>query len=412
MTAATTRARRRTQLAALAAWIGGTALLAAQAAPAKTEWLTAWSTSHHTLGATVVKDATVRLIARVPVSGDAMRLRFSNTFGTEPLTIGRASLARRVQGAAIAPGTSRSILFQGATSVTIPAGAEMTSDAVAGDVVAGEDMAVSLYIAGAARPTQHTLAFVTSYLSAEQSGDRTLEEARTSFTATTTSMFWLKAIDVRSPSNRGTIVAFGDSITDGNCSTVDGHDRWVDWLSVRLDLAEFGTSRLPKIVINEGISGNTIGREGLAPAPDSPPGLERLDRDVLSHTGVTDVILFMGTNDIRREASAARVIAGTEAIVARLRARGLRVTGSTVIPRHNNTTNSPWDARKTAIRREVNQWIRERAPFDAVIDFDAAVRDPQDADRIRPAYNCDEIHPTPLGYYQMGKSLALDAFRR
>ena len=263
-----------------------------------------------------------------------------------------------------------------------------------------------------ARPTQHTLAFVTSYLSAEQSGDRTLEEARTPFTATTTSMFWLKAIDVRSPSNRGTIVAFGDSITDGNCSTVDGHDRWVDWLSVRLDLAESGTNRLPKIVINEGISGNTIGREGLTPAPDSPPGLERLDRDVLSHAGVTDVILFMGTNDIRREASAARVIAGTEAIVSRLRARGLRVTGSTVIPRHNNTTNSPWDARKTAIRREVNQWIRERAPFDAVIDFDAAVRDPQDADRIRPAYNCDEIHPTPLGYYQMGKSLVLDAFRR
>ncbi len=354
----------------------------------------------------------MRLIARVPVPGDAIRLRLSNTFGTEPLTIGRASVARRVQGAAIAPGSSRSVLFHGGSSVTIPPGGEVVSDPIAGPVVGGEDLAVSLYVPGTARPTQHTLAFVTSYLSGDQTGDHTVDEARTAFSTTTTSMFWLKAIDVRSSAHRGAIVAFGDSITDGNCSTVDGHDRWVDWLAVRLDLAEHGSGRLPKAVINEGISGNTIGREGLTPAPDSPPGLERLDRDVLAHSGVTDVILFMGTNDIRREASAAQVIAGTDAIVARLRARGIRVAGATIIPRHNNTTNSPWDARKTAIRREVNQWIRERAPFDAVLDFDQAVRDPQDPDRIRSAFNCDEIHPTPLGYYQMGKSLALDAFRR
>ena len=173
-----------------------------------------------------------------------------------------------------------------------------------------------------------------------------------------------------------------------------------------------GSGQVYKAVINEGISGNTIGRQGLQPPPDSPPGLERLERDVLSHQGVTDVILFMGTNDIRREASAAQVMSGIEVLIRRIKARAIRVVSVTVIPRHNNTTNSLWNPAKTAIRRQVNQWIRERAPFDAVIDFDAVVRDPTDPDRIRSAFNCDEIHPTPRGYYEMGKSLALDLFRR
>jgi lysophospholipase L1-like esterase len=209
-------------------------------------------------------------------------------------------------------------------------------------------------------------------------------------------------------------VAFGDSITDGNCSTVDGHDRWVDWLAVRLDLdrARPGAGGVWKAVVNEGISGNTIGRQGLKPQPDSPPGLERLERDVFGHTGVTDVIVFMGTNDIRREAPAAQVIAGMTELAARIKARGIRVIASTIIPRHSNTSNSPWDAAKTAKRREVNQWLRERAQFDALIDFDRVVRDPSDADRIRPSFNCDEIHPTPLGYYEMGKSLDLGIFQR
>jgi lysophospholipase L1-like esterase len=290
----------------------------------------------------------------------------------------------------------------------------VVSDPVDLKVLAGQDLAVSFFIPDAdVRPSQHNLAFTTSYLSANGSGDVTAEEARTPFTGTTTSMFWLKAIDVRATSHRGTIVAFGDSITDGNCSTVDGHNRWVDWLSVRLDLedARRGGARTYKAVVNEGISGNTISRE-VNPPPDSPPGLERLERDVLSHHGVTDVIVFMGTNDIRRSASAAQVMAGMTEIAKRVKAKGMRVFGATVIPRHNNTSNSPWNDEKTKIRNEVNQWLRGRPPFDGIIDFDKTVRDPGNVDRIHPAFNCDEIHPTPRGYYEMGRALQLEMFQR
>jgi lysophospholipase L1-like esterase len=238
------------------------------------------------------------------------------------------------------------------------------------------------------------------------------DESRTPFTNQTTSMLVLKAVDVRSASARGAIVAFGDSITDGTCSTVDGHDRWVDWLSVRLDLDSRGRASDRKAVVNEGIGGNTVTREGLQPPPDSTPGIERLERDVLSHHGVTDVIVFMGTNDIRRGAPPAQVIAGLEEIAKRLKARNLRVSAATIIPRHVNTGNTPWDAGKTAQRQAVNRWLRGRNSFDAIIDFDAVVQDPADRDLINPPFNCDDIHPTPRGYYEMGKAIPLQLFRR
>jgi lysophospholipase L1-like esterase len=198
---------------------------------------------------------------------------------------------------------------------------------------------------------------------------------------------------------------------------VDAHDRWEDLLAVRLalDAASVGRRGAHKALINEGIGGNTLTRENLQPAPDSPTGVERLDRDVLSHSGVTHVILFMGTNDIRREAPAAQVIAGMETIAARVKARGLKIIGATVIPRHNRApveNNTGWNAAKTRVRQEVNHWMRTRAPFDAVIDFDEAVKDPHDADLIDPPFNCgDGIHPSPRGYYEMGTAVRLDLFR-
>ena len=170
-----------------------------------------------------------------------------------------------------------------------------------------------------------------------------------------------------------------------------------------------------KAVVNEGIGGNTLTSEGLQPPPDSSPGLERLERDVLSHAGVTDVILFMGTNDIRRGASAAQVIDAMTRIAAAIKARRMKVIGATIIPRHNvppSGTNTGWNDAKTAIRREVNQWIRTRAPFDGVLDFDAAVRDPSNGDLISAPFNCDGIHPTPRGYFEMGQSLPLNVLTR
>jgi lysophospholipase L1-like esterase len=384
-------------------------------------WVTGWGTSQQTLGDAQITNATVRMIARVTIPGDSVRIRLDNTFGTEAVTIGRASIGHRVQGAGLAAGSNRSVTFNQASEVTIPAGGSAWSDPVQLSVLAQQDLAVSLYIPGSnVKPSQHTGALVTSYRSADGSGDVTREEGRAPFGSTTTSLWWLKAIDVESVSSPGAIVAFGDSITDGTCSTLDAHDRWEDVLSVRLGF-ELDAIALPrglgeglKAVVNEGIGGNTMTREGLTPPADSTPGVDRLDRDVISHHGVTDVILFMGTNDIRRGATAAQVMAGVASIAQKVRAKGMRVIGVTIIPRHNAAptgTNTGWNPDKTRVKNEVNQWIRSKAPFDQIIDFDRVVRDPANPDLIRPAFNCgDGIHPSPAGYYAMGKSVGLDWF--
>lgn len=408
----------RPHVGAVVALLLGSGLLALEQQPAATRWVTAWGTSQQGLGQTTVSNATVRMIARVSTSGASVRIRLDNTFGSGPLAIGTAYVGHRMRGAALTPGSNRQVFFEGAASVTIPAGGSVESDPVRMRVIARQDLAVSLYVPDTgARPSQHNGALVTSYMSAADSGDVAADETRTPFVDTTTSMFWLKAIDVLSATSPGAIVAFGDSITDGSCSTLDAHDRWQDWLAVRLEMGgpTPGTSGKPRAVVNEGIGGNTVTRNDLQPPPNSTPGVDRLERDVLSHAGVTDVILFMGTNDIRREATAAAVIAGMTDIVERVQARGLRIYGVTIIPRHNRPaagSNTGWNAAKTAIRNEVNEWIRTRAPFDGVIDFDRVVRDPDNPNLIYPPYDCDGIHPTARGYYEMGKAVDLDLFAR
>ena len=296
--------------------------------------------------------------------------------------------------------------------MTIPPGGSVQSDPVQLAVLARQDLAVSLHLPEReVSPSLHRGALVTSYTTADGAGDLTADETPTGFTETMTSMWWLKSIDVLTSSAGGAIVAFGDSITDGSCSTLDAHDRWEDWMAVRLDASQDPAVR--RAVVNEGIGGNTVIREHLRPAPNSTPGVERLERDVLSHAGVTDVILFMGTNDIRREASAEQVIAGTETIIERVHARGLKIFGVTIIPRHNRApteNNSGWTTAKTRTRNEVNEWIRTDAPFDGVIDFDSVLRDPADPNLIFAAFNCDNIHPTPRGYYEMGRAVPLELF--
>ena len=408
----------RIALAAALALVLQSGTPARQQPPAAARWITAWGTSQQGLGQNAVSNTTVRMIARITVSGEAVRIRLDNTFGTAPLTVGKAYVGQRIQEAAIAAGSNRQVLFNESPRVIVPPRGSVTSDPLAMRVLAQQDLAVTLYIPDAdVRPSQHGAAQVTSYLAANGAGDVSAEEAATPFTATTTSMWWLKAIDVSSSSSTGAIVAFGDSITDGTCTTVDAHDRWEDLLSVRLALeaANLGRRDAHKAVVNEGIGGNTVTGEKLQPPPDSPPGVDRLDRDVLSHSGVTHVIFFMGTNDIRREAPAAQVIGGIENIAMRVKARGLKIIGATIIPRHNRAAvenNTGWSDAKTRIRQEVNHWMRTRAPFDAVIDFDEAVKDPRNADLINPPFNCgDGIHPSPRGYYEMGAAVKLDLFR-
>jgi lysophospholipase L1-like esterase len=331
----------------------------ADAQNATPAWVTAWGTSQQGLGATKITNATVRMIARVTIPGDSVKVRLDNTFGLGPVVFGRASIGPRVRGAALATGTIKALTFGGNGSVTVPAGATVESDPIPFHVDAQQDIAVSLFVAAAdVQPSQHNNAVVTSYLTDNGAGDQSASVDGKAFTGKTTSMFWLKSIDVRPATPAAAIVAFGDSITDGTCSTLDAHDRWEDILALRLALQ--GTGQWA--VVNEGIGGNTVTRANLTPAAASPPGVERLDRDVLSHAGVTHVVLFMGTNDIRREASAEQVIGGMKSVLSRVKGRGIKTIGVTIIPRHAavpGVENTGWNDAKTKIRNEVNDWIRK-----------------------------------------------------
>jgi lysophospholipase L1-like esterase len=381
----------------------------AQTAP---RWVTAWGTSQQGLATAPLSNTTLRLNARVTIAGDNVRIRLDNAYGKSAVRIGRAAVGVRARGAALVAGSNKPALFNGSETTTIPVGGSVKSDPIAMNVLAMEDLAVSLYLPEAdIQVSQHTGAMTTSYASP---GDHTADDGGDAFKATLSTMPLLKAVDVNSKAAPGAIVAFGDSITDGTCSTVDAHDRWLDWLAVRLSLSAVKPGA-HKAVVNEGIGGNTLTSEGLQPPPDSTPGLERFERDVMSHQGVTDVILFMGTNDIRRGASAAQVIDAMTRMAAAVKSRRMKVFAATIIPRHNVPpagTNTGWNDAKTAIRREVNDWIRTRAKLDGVLDFDAAVRDPANSDLIFAPFNCDGIHPTPRGYYEMGKSVQLTMLTR
>ena len=355
-----------------------------------------------------VSNATLRLITRSTIAGDRVRVRLENTFGDQPLTIGAAAVGLRNNGPTLVIGSSRVLHFAGAAAVTIPAGEYVVSDPVDLAVQAEQELAVSLYVPGAdVRSSIHRNALTTSYLTESGGGDRTTDAAPDAFTETTTWMHWLSAVEVYSSTAQGAIVAFGDSITDGSCATRDGHDRWVDVLHARLAASgsRFG-------LVNAGIGGNTVIR---VPPVGSPPGVERMDRDVLSLAGITHVILFLGTNDLRREATAEQVIAGLEEIVGRARTEGLKVIGTTIIarnptPRGGLPPELGFGPERNARRHAINAWARGNAQLDGLLDFDAVTQDPEHPDLIYPPYDCDGIHPNVFGYAAMGRSIDLSLF--
>src|SRR5579871_1870024 len=299
----------------IAAVVLGTLIAPAFAQNANQNWVTAWGTSQQALGQSKISNASVRMIARVTLAGDSIRIRLDNTFGTAPVAFGRVMVGPRIQGPAIAAGLNKPVTFGGKSSVAVPAGGSAASDAVALHVDAQQDLAVSLFVSGMdIAPSQHSGAVVTSYLTGNDAGDQTQSEDGTPFTGKTTALFWLKSIDVRPAAPATAVIAFGDSITDGTCSTLDAHDRWEDIVAVRLAMA----TPVRRSIVNEGIGGNTVTGAHLRPPANSPPGIDRLDRDVLSHSGVSHVVLFMGTNDIRRDVSADELMAGMKNIVGRL----------------------------------------------------------------------------------------------
>jgi lysophospholipase L1-like esterase len=373
----------------------------------KAHWVAAWGTSLQGLApaSTILSNETVRMIERPTAPGNSVRVRLDNTFGTVPLTIGAASIAYRDNGARLVPGTVRPLTFGGSASVTIPAGAGVYTDGVSFVARPWEDVAVSLYVPGDAtgQISRHGNARTTSYVTAAGAGDHTSDEDLTAFTGTTTEMYWVAAIDVYSDVE-GAVVFLGDSITDGTATTTDGHDRWHDIAFLRLLLGSNGGPT--KAFVNEGIGGNRV---TVTATQGSPAAVQRLDRDVLSRSGISRVVFFEGTNDLNSGlVNADQLIAGMTEIIQRVKAQNLKIVGCTIIPRSSAT----WTPQMTEYRHQVNDWIRHGAQFDRVLDFDEVMKDSTNPDIMNPILDFgDHTHPNPFGYFVLGQSINLSVFQ-
>jgi lysophospholipase L1-like esterase len=360
---------------------------------------------------------TVRNIVFTSVGGQVARVHLSNTFGTRPLVVGSATVGVELSAAQLVPGTIRSVTFNGQSSVTIPAGGEAVSDPVRLAVHPLEDLAISLYLPTATGPaTNHFASQQTNYVA---SGDLTAQQAPASYSALASippggsSWFYVSGVDVRPSRSAGhTVVAFGDSITDGWQSQIDANDRWPSLLAKRL-VAALG-DRAPGTV-DEGIGGNRV-------LNDSPcfgqSALTRFGRDVLSVPNVRDVILLEGINDIgfsqqpntgcsapNTNVSAEQIINGYQQIIALAHAHGLKIFGGTLVPFKGAAYWSP----AAEVKREtVNNWILTSHAFDGVIDFAKATQDPYDPQYLDPTYNSgDNLHPNDAGYQAMANAINL-----
>lgn len=376
----------------------------------------------------VASNQTFRLILRPQASGERVRLRFSNLMGSRPVSFDKLSIADRVAGKAVAA-SRKPIRFAGADTVTIASGQEVFSDPLDFALAPDKDVAVTFHVIGDSGPiTWHAKAMTTSYMTASGAGDMTGDDTGTSLEYELRSWLWLselQAYEATSP-DRSTIVAVGDSITDGSGTTIDGNDRWEDFLNRRLHAA--GSKN---VVVNAGIGGNRVTTLRWGPviygalasaatiadtsgAPNTPearcdscgpPAVARLERDVLNLPNVSAIILFEGVNDIGAGGAYGEIIAGMQDIVMRAHARGIKVFAATITPYYGFAYDLVYP---DLTRRRVNDWIRTTKTFDGVFDFDAVARDPDYPARIRPDLSAiDHIHLNPKGYAAVAESIPL-----
>jgi lysophospholipase L1-like esterase len=356
-------------------------------------------------GLAALTNQTVRMIARVSLGGRSVRVRFSNAFGATAVNIGAAHIALREKDSAIVPGSDRALTFSGKPTATLYGGATLVSDAVNLTLAPLAEVAVSLYVTGEnAAPAAHTFALHTTYISAEGdfAGAPSISAA-----ATRESYYWLAGIDVLAPANAGTVVTLGDSITDGDQSTPETNGAWPSILAARLQ-ANKATAHLG--VVNAGISGNTV-------RGDNSSALSRYYHDVLSVPGIRWITLLEGINDITRATrqnptapplTAEDLIASYRQLIEIAHLHGVKIAGCTITP--FGGSNVYTDAGE-ALRTAVNDWIRTGGAFDAVIDFDAATRDPQNPKRFRAeADSPDLLHPANPGYKLMGEAVPTAIF--
>ncbi|WP_018547109.1 GDSL-type esterase/lipase family protein [Streptomyces sp. LaPpAH-108] len=366
--------------AVLVALVPGTATAAA---PDRTghAWTGSWEAapSGTTAG---LPGAAVRNVVHLSVGGSAVRVRIGNRFGALPLRVGAVTVAlRRGSGAGAVAGSMRTVTFRGGRTAVVPTGRDLLSDPVRLTVRAAADLLVTVFVPeDCGRATEHRTALQTSYVARDGAG-HAADEDDAAYTATAVSRwYYLTGVDVRAPAT-GSVVALGDSLTDGTGSTPDTNHRWPDLLADRLRRHRLG-------VLNAGIGGNRLLRDGTGPS-----ALARLDTDALDRAGVRILVLFEGVNDLNGTPTATDPDAYAEAyrtIVARAHARGIRVVGVTLTPYRGHPAYS---AVREGVRQRVNAFIRDGGVFDAVADADAALRDPADPERLLPTYDPgDHLH--------------------
>ncbi|MGH9540742.1 MAG: SGNH/GDSL hydrolase family protein [Terriglobales bacterium] len=395
--------------------------LAAIAAPPRgaTRWVGSWASAQMAPGrsdalpAATLHDFTLREIVHLSIGGSRLRVRLANDFSAEPLRIAavHVALSRSLTTGEIDPATDRALTFAGRDAVAIPAGAEYVSDPVALAVLPRSNLAVTFYFAAPpASQTSHPGSHADSYLAAgDQVSAPVLQGAQP-----VEHWYFLAAVDVRAAARA--VVCLGDSITDGHASTLNGNDRWPDDLAARLKGAA-GTGEVG--VLNEGIGGNRLLRDGTG-----PNALARFDRDVLGQSGARYLIVLEGINDLGvltrdhpapeadHERMVRRIIAAYQQIILRAHAHGLKVMGATITPDGGPSYYHPGPASE-ADRQAINAWIRAPGHFDAVVDFDRVIRDPAHPDQMLPVYDSgDHLHPGPAGYKAMAAAIPLRFFER
>lgn len=393
----------------------GLAFAMAPPAHAETQrWVGAWATAQlapdakNSLAPEDYTNATLRQVVRLSIGGDKLRVRLSNAFGTQPLTIkaARVAASAALNSARIDPATDRPLTFSGRSQVTIPAGADYWSDPVALKVAPLTSLAISLHYAAAPSvQTGHPGSRATSYvLAGDHTADADLPGAKTA-----DRWFQISSVDMVSDKPARAVVAFGDSITDGYGVQPNTNLRWTDGLIERLKGKNLS-------VLNLGIGGNRVLLDGLGPNT-----LARFERDVLSQSGVTHLVLLEGVNDLgvlTRDAPATpeahkalveQVTAAYRQILDRAHARGVKVIGATILPYAGSAYYHP-GPESEADRQAINAFIRAPGNFDGVIDWDKALRDPARPTYLLPAYDNDGLHPNMAGYKAMADAIPLSLF--
>ncbi|MEZ0076168.1 SGNH/GDSL hydrolase family protein [Planotetraspora sp. GP83] len=356
-----------------------------------------WTTASDRL-MTAIGGQTVRMIVHASIGGAGVRIRLSNVFGAAPVTFKSVHVGIQAYGAEILTDTNQPVTFGGHKSVTVPRGRAAWSDPLPGKISGGQNVVVSLYVpANVQGVTGHDRAYATTFLS--EPGDYAADETADGFSYTSNQWYFLDRIAVEAAPAVGSVVAFGDSLTDGTGQNNDANRRWTDYLYHRL--VRLSAPRRMG-VLNAGIAGNRILHSNVGPS-----GLGRFYRDALSQPGVRTVVIYEGINDISRGyyTSAKPLIYAYRKMIKLAHSRKLRVIGGTLTPFYGFGT---WTEEREEIRQQVNRWIRTSGAFDGVADFDKALRDPEIPEQLAPAYDHgDHLHMSDAGRRQLAYAIDL-----